>query len=127
MRNDRRFRPATATTAPTTATALAPTATAPGLRRRRQRLPLLVLALAAASTALAATGCSAQDRICGSGQYPVKAVGSTTGRACVPGDEGPPKGYVRYPKGKVPQHVGDKWDTYWGKVVVDGDGRVVKR
>lgn len=95
-----------------------------GSRAARRSLPALTVAGLAA--AFLATGCSTQDRICGSGEYPVKAVGSTTGSACVADGEEPSKGYVRYPENKVPQHVGDTWDTYWSKVVVDKDGNVVK-
>lgn len=83
---------------------------------------LLVLATAAA--ALSVAGCSS-DAICRSGEYPVKAVGNTTGAACVADDQEPPAGYVRYPEGKVPQHVGDKWDEYWSTVVVDEQGAIV--
>ncbi|MFI1397582.1 SCO0607 family lipoprotein [Streptomyces sp. NPDC020681] len=77
-------------------------------------------------TALLATGCSMQDAVCGGGEYPVKAVGNTTGRTCVPDGEEPPDGYVRYPEGKVPEHVDDKWDKYWSEVVVDENGDIVK-
>jgi hypothetical protein len=68
------------------------------------------LALAGVTAALL-VGCSAEDATCGGDEYPVLAVGST-GSTCVPEGEEPPKGYVRYPEGKVPEHVGDKWDTY---------------
>ena len=73
---------------------------------------------------LLTAGCGA-DAICGSDDYPVKAVGNTTGRTCVPAGQEPPAGYVRYPAGKVPKHVGDKWDEYWSTVVVDERGNVV--
>jgi hypothetical protein len=73
---------------------------------------------------LLAGGC-ADDAICGSDSYPVKAVGTTSGRDCVPEGQDPPSGYVRYPEGKVPERVGDKWDEYWSKVVVDEQGNVV--
>ncbi|MEV7415561.1 hypothetical protein [Streptomyces sp. NPDC089919] len=100
------------------------------LNRPRRTSPsgtaLPLLAAAGVAAALLTTGCAAgPDRICGSGDYPVKAVGNTTGQDCVPDGEEPPPGYVRYPAGKVPQHVGDKWDEYWGTVVVDQDGRIV--
>jgi hypothetical protein len=83
-------------------------------------------------TALAATlglglltaGC-VDDAICRSDWYPVKQVGSQTGRDCVPEGQEPPAGYVRYPEGKVPKRVGDKWDAYWSTVVVDEQGNVV--
>ncbi|MFB7211271.1 SCO0607 family lipoprotein [Streptomyces sp. NPDC056255] len=83
------------------------------------------LALAAATVAVLTTGCSMQDAICGGGEYPVMTIGGT-GSACVPDDEDPPKGYVRYPKGKVPEHVDDKWDVYWRTHSVDKDGRIIE-
>jgi hypothetical protein len=55
----------------------------------------------------------------------VKAVGNATGRTCVPDGEDPPAGYVRYPEGQVPEHIGDKWDKYWETKVVDQSGRIV--
>lgn len=73
---------------------------------------------------LLTAGCAA-DAVCGSGSYPVKAVGNPTGQDCVPEGEDPPAGYVRYPAGKVPERVGDKWDEYWSKVVVDERGAIV--
>ncbi|MCX5206408.1 hypothetical protein OG897_33995 [Streptomyces sp. NBC_00237] len=72
---------------------------------------------------LALGGC-AQDAICGGGEYPVLNVGST-GRACAPDGEEPPKGYVRFPEGKVPERVGDEWDEYWQTHTVDTDGKIV--
>ena len=36
----------------------------------------------------------------------------------------PPSGYARYPKGKVPKHVDDKWDTYWQTHTVDAKGNI---
>jgi hypothetical protein len=87
--------------------------------RVRDLLPLAVL------VPLLAAGCSLDERICSSGEYPVKAVGNTTGAACVPDGEQPPAGYVKYPEGKVPERVGDKWDRYWSTVVVDENGAVV--
>ncbi|MFE7352244.1 SCO0607 family lipoprotein [Streptomyces sp. NPDC057543] len=82
------------------------------------------MALVSATAALLTAGCSLQDATCGGGEYPVMTVGST-GSACVPNGEDPPKGYVRYPKGKVPEHVGDKWDTYWETHSVDENGRII--
>ncbi|MEU8651701.1 hypothetical protein [Streptomyces sp. NPDC048737] len=72
------------------------------------------------------TGCSLQieEAMCGDGEYPVLAVGSTGG-SCVPNVEEPPAGYARYPEGKVPEHVGDEWDTYWSTRTLDGRGNVV--
>ncbi|MFJ1611250.1 SCO0607 family lipoprotein [Streptomyces sp. NPDC088249] len=83
------------------------------------------VALASVTAAMLTAGCSLQDASCGGGEYPVMTVGST-GSACVPNDEDPPKGYVRYPEGKVPQHVGDKWDTYWETHTVDESGRITE-
>ena len=89
----------------------------------RRTLTGAVLTAALGLTLLTA-GC-VEDAICGSDDYPVKAVGNTTGQDCVPEGEEPPAGYVRYPAGKVPKHVGDKWDEYWSTVVVDERGNVV--
>ncbi|MEE1845064.1 SCO0607 family lipoprotein [Streptomyces sp. NPDC093108] len=83
------------------------------------------LALAAVTVAALATGCSMEDASCGGGEYPVMTIGGT-GSACVPDHEDPPKGYVRYPKGKVPEHVDDKWDVYWRTHSVDKDGRIIE-
>lgn len=83
----------------------------------------LGLALAGVVAAML-TACSAQDAMCGGGEYPVMTVGDTGG-ACVKNGEEPPKGYVRYPKDKVPQQVGDKWDTYWSTHTVDKNGTVI--
>jgi hypothetical protein len=88
------------------------------------RKMITMTALAAALCATLLTSGCMEDAICGSEDYPVKAVG-TTGSACVPEGQEPPAGYVRYPEGKVPQRVGDKWDEYWSKVVVDERGNVV--
>ncbi len=95
--------------------------------KRGPWVSLQLLAVAGTVTVFLTTGCSIQDRICGSGEYPVKAVGNTTGAACVTNGKEPPAGYVRYPKGKVPEHVDDKWDKYWSTVVVDKNGHIVKK
>lgn len=94
-------------------------------RLRKSSPPAFVVA--GIVTAFLATGCSMQDSICRSEEYPVKAVGSTTGQTCVPDGKEPPSGYVRFPKGKVPEHVDDKWDKYWSKVVLDKNGDIVKK
>ncbi|MFJ6752721.1 MULTISPECIES: SCO0607 family lipoprotein [unclassified Streptomyces] len=96
-------------------------------RNRASRASGPVLAVTALIVAFLGSGCSMQDSICSSGEYPVKAVGSTSGGACVSDGEKPPEGYVRYPKGKVPQHVDDKWDKYWNTVVVDKNGDITKK
>ncbi|WP_369147701.1 SCO0607 family lipoprotein [Streptomyces sp. R44] len=92
-------------------------------KQTRRTLP--VLAVAGLTATLLLTGCSIQDRVCGSGSYPVKAVGNSTGGDCVADGQEPPEGWVRYPAGQVPEYVGDEWDRYWDTVVVDKDGRVV--
>jgi hypothetical protein len=82
------------------------------------------LALAGVTAATLA-GCSMEEASCGGGEYGVMTVGGT-GSACVPNGEEPPKGYVRYPEGKVPEHVGDKWDTYWDTHTVDENGNIIE-
>ncbi|GKQ35312.1 SCO0607 family lipoprotein [Streptomyces sp. A012304] len=82
------------------------------------------LALAGAAAVLL-SGCSLKEASCGGGEYPVLAVGST-GSACVPNGEEPPEGYARYPEGKVPEYVGDKWDTYWSTHTLDEKGNIVE-
>jgi hypothetical protein len=83
------------------------------------------LATALLGAALAVGGCPVREHVCRSGEYPVKAVGNKTGRTCVRDGENPPAGYVRYPAGKIPRYVDDKWDKYWRTVVVDDNGNVV--
>ncbi|OKJ31541.1 hypothetical protein AMK22_25740 [Streptomyces sp. CB01580] len=81
-------------------------------------------ALTALTAAALLTGCSFEDSICSDGEYPVMTIGAT-GSACVPNDEQPPKGYVRYPEGKVPKHVDDKWDMYWRTHTLDTNGKII--
>ena len=58
--------------------------------------------------ALGASGCSLQERVCGSGEYPVRTVDPTdSGMACAPDGEEPPAGYERFPAGEVPEFVDD--------------------
>jgi hypothetical protein len=83
---------------------------------------LLTLLLTAALTV---TGCSLKERICGSGEHPVKAVGNATGRTCVRDGADPPDGYVAYPADKVPVYVDDQWDRYWRDKIVDERGNIV--
>ncbi|CAL9277786.1 hypothetical protein SUDANB5_06316 [Streptomyces sp. SudanB5_2050] len=98
----------------------------PSARHRvRAACPALGLALACAAAAAALSGCSMEEATCGGGEYPVISVGGT-GSACVPNGEEPPEGYTRYPEGKVPEHVGDEWDTYWQTHTVDEDGNIVE-
>ncbi|MEG3628820.1 SCO0607 family lipoprotein [Streptomyces poriticola] len=95
-------------------------------RRRSGVRGAAAAVLAGAAAAVALTGCSIdfRDAVCGGGEYPVMTVGGT-GSACVPDDEQPPEGYVRYPEGKVPKHVDDKWDVYWRTHMVDENGDIV--
>ncbi|MFD9971181.1 SCO0607 family lipoprotein [Streptomyces sp. NPDC059017] len=92
--------------------------------RRGRPCGVAAAALAAEVAAAALTGCSFRDDIRSEGEYPVIAVGNT-GSACVPEEERPPKGYTRYPEGKVPQKVDDEWDVYWRTHTVDEEGDVV--
>lgn len=83
-------------------------------------------ALASLAAVVALTGCSLEykEDICSSGEYPVLSVGGT-GSACVSDGEKPPTGYTRYPAGKVPQQVDDKWDVYWRTHTLDTDGKII--
>jgi hypothetical protein len=54
----------------------------------------------------------------------VLSVGAT-GSACVSDGEEPAAGYARYPRGKVPQEVGDKWDVYWETHTLDENGKII--
>ncbi|MGN9810186.1 SCO0607 family lipoprotein [Micromonospora sp. BQ11] len=89
------------------------------------RRTVAVLTVAGVAGIVLAGGCAFRESICSSGEYPVAAVRSTTGRACVEDGQAPPAGFVRFPEGKVPQHVGDEWDRYWAEHMVDENGREV--
>jgi hypothetical protein len=86
------------------------------------RRTVCTLALASMVGMFAAGGCTLREAICSSGEYPVAAVRSTTGRACVADGQAPPAGYVRFPAGKVPKHVDDEWDRYWHEHLLDENG-----
>lgn len=88
----------------------------------RRSAPLL---LVAALIGLLTTGCTIEDSICGGESYPVKAVDSLSGQDCVEKGQEPPAGFVRYPEGKEPKKVGDKWDLYWDEHKLDSSGREV--
>ncbi|KUN75884.1 SCO0607 family lipoprotein [Streptomyces griseoruber] len=94
--------------------------------RRRSPLSLVGLALACATAAglLSACSLSFQDAQCSDGEYPALAVNSTGGQ-CVKDGQEPPEGWVRYPEGKVPEYVGDKWDEYWTTHTLDENGKIV--
>ncbi|MFJ6567476.1 SCO0607 family lipoprotein [Streptomyces sp. NPDC091292] len=96
-----------------------------GSSAHRVRRPMAGLAVASATVAMLTTGCSLEDATCGGGEYPVMTIGST-GSACVSNGEEPSKGYVRYPEGKEPKHVGDKWDKYWQTHTIDKNGDIIK-
>lgn len=96
----------------------------PGRRRALAR-PLVALAAASLAADLLVIGCSTVESVCSGDEYPVLAV-NNTGSACVPDNEQPPQGYTRYPEGKEPQHVGDKWDTFWQTHTVDEKGTVIE-
>ncbi|MFF5761898.1 SCO0607 family lipoprotein [Streptomyces tanashiensis] len=96
----------------------------PATGRTPARRGLAGLVLASIGAALLLTGCSLQERVCGYGRYPVKAVGDV-GEDCVADGQEPPEGWVRYPAGMVPEYIGDTWDRHWDGVVVDADGRPV--
>ncbi len=97
-----------------------------GAGTRVCRGSLRILALAGIATTFLATGCSMRERICSSGEYPVKAVGNTTGRACQTNGKEPPPNFVRYPEGKVPEYIDDEWDKYWSTIIVDSNGNIVQ-
>ncbi|MEV0118439.1 hypothetical protein AB0H77_35210 [Streptomyces sp. NPDC050844] len=94
---------------------------------RRGGIRVVTAALASAAAVVVLTGCAGleyKEDICSSGEYPVMSVGGTGG-ACVSDKKDPPAGFVRYPKGKVPQQVDDKWDVYWNTHTVDKDGNII--
>lgn len=93
----------------------------------RRRVSRPAAALVSAAACVAVTGCSDfeyQEDICSSGEYPVMTVGDT-GSACVADKDEPPAGFVRYPKGRVPQQVDDKWDVYWRTHTLDKNGKII--
>ncbi|WP_427920770.1 SCO0607 family lipoprotein [Streptomyces sp. cg40] len=91
---------------------------------KRTRVAVLTAAVISTAGLLSACSFSTADAMCSSGEYPVLVPGSTMRGACVTNGDAPPSGYVRYPKGKVPQHVDDKWDTYWQTHTVDTKGHI---
>ena len=71
----------------------------------RLTTPLVLLLVL---TVLGTGGCSFQERVCRSGEYPVRTVDPTdAGLACAPDGEEPPAGYERFPAGEVPEYVDD--------------------
>ncbi|MFH9069430.1 SCO0607 family lipoprotein [Streptomyces alboflavus] len=99
----------------------------PTAASRRRSLSAVTTALVGGAALVALTGCSAlefKEDICSGGEYPVMTVNGT-GSACVSDDDKPPSGYVRYPEGKVPKHVDDKWDVYWRTHTLDEHGKII--
>ncbi|WP_340377528.1 hypothetical protein U5640_22265 [Streptomyces sp. SS7] len=93
-------------------------------RRRVRRGPGVALVTAAAAGLLTACSLSYEEAQCSDGEYPVLAV-NNSGSQCLKNGEEPPEGFARYPEGKVPQHVGDKWDEYWMTHTLDENGKIV--
>lgn len=95
--------------------------------QKPRSLQILGAALAGAAAAVLLTGCAGleyRENICGGGQYPVLQVNGT-GSDCASDGEQPGEGYARYPEGKVPEHVDDKWDVYWRTHTLDENGKIV--
>jgi len=82
------------------------------------------LAIPGVTAILLMSGCSS-DAICSSGEFPVVQVGDGGGQYCAENGEEPLPGFVRFPEGKVPQHVDDKWDKYWSEHRLDENGREI--
>ncbi|WP_161952565.1 SCO0607 family lipoprotein [Actinoplanes sp. TFC3] len=90
----------------------------------RKRISI-VLATVGMAGVVVTGGCSIVENICGDGEYPAIAVGPEGGSACFPDGQEPAAPYVRYPEGKVPQQVDDKWDVYWRTHGVDEHGTII--
>ncbi|MCI3935124.1 SCO0607 family lipoprotein [Streptomyces sp. AN091965] len=106
---------------------MSPSVTRPRTASRRRTRTAAVVALTGAAAVVALSGCSGlslRDDICSGGEYPVMTIGGT-GSGCVKNGTKEPKGYTRYPEGKVPQKVDDKWDVYWRTHTVDKKGDII--
>ncbi|MEV0005842.1 hypothetical protein AB0H28_26655 [Micromonospora sp. NPDC050980] len=88
---------------------------------------MIALAAVGLSGLTLTAGCSFKESICGNGEYPAIAVGAQGGSACFPEGQEPTAPYVRYPEGKVPQHVDDEWDVYWRTHGIDENNRIIER
>jgi hypothetical protein len=72
------------------------------------RTVVTVLSVVVVGATLGVSDCSLEERVCSSGEYPVRTVESTDGgMACVPDGAEPPTGYERFPAGEVPELVDD--------------------
>ncbi|GGZ99898.1 SCO0607 family lipoprotein [Streptomyces subrutilus] len=99
---------------------------ASALRCERVRI-VAAATLVSAAAAGVLTGCAGfeyREDICSRGEYPALTVGGTGG-ACFSDKEEPPAGYARYPAGKVPKQVDDKWDVYWNTHTLDKEGKII--
>ncbi|MEU2231689.1 SCO0607 family lipoprotein [Streptomyces vietnamensis] len=99
----------------------------PSIALRPGRVRIATAALAGSAAVVTLTGCAGieyQEGICNSGGHPAMPVGGT-GSACVSDGQEPPAGFVRYPEGKVPQQVGDKWDVHRDTHADDKDGDII--
>lgn len=73
---------------------------------------------------LAVSGCGGwEEHVCGDGSYPAAQIAGP-GSYCESNGTEPSSGFIRYPKGQVPEMIGDKWDLYWSDHYLDRDGRV---
>ncbi|MBM7083665.1 SCO0607 family lipoprotein [Micromonospora humidisoli] len=88
---------------------------------------MIILAGVGLSGLLLTSGCGYRESICSDGEYPAIAVGGQGGSACFPDGQEPTAPYVRYPQGKVPQHVDDEWDVYWRDHGIDANGVIIDR
>lgn len=75
------------------------------------------IAIVVTFVAMTLAGCDnlIVEHMCSDGEYPVKPIDAGMGGQCVKDGEKPPAGLEAYPKGKVPEVVGDKWDKYWSE------------
>lgn len=72
----------------------------------RLRLLRPAAALLATLGVLGLTACGPiEEKVCGDSDYPIKADGGASGRACVPKGSPPPSGWTTYPPGQTPTTV----------------------
>jgi len=70
--------------------------------------------LTAALLAGTLTSCSllGEEHVCSGGEFPVYATSNSTGATCVKDGDPAPDGFAAYPKGRVPEVVGDRYDRW---------------